>query len=134
MAYNNFTTEKLFTDEDVNIICNNIYEELIVKFSSQTVDTDFAITGTVSKYLQGAGKEDIVVMPFITNNTAFLDFVLGELPKKVNAKGAIKLTDRVQLIFDKVYIEIWYIAAIGTLSTVSNLRVQNTADIPAYIK
>jgi len=133
IAYNNFSTEKVFGNEEVNIICNNIYETILEKFTSSTVNTDFAITGTVAKIIQGAALEDIVVMPFITNNSSMLNFVLNELPEKVNALGAVKLTDRVQLFFNNIYVEIWYNAAIGTLNTVSNLRVQATADIPLYI-
>lgn len=133
MAYNNFTTEKLFEDESINILCNRIWENLILVNDLATVNANFCLTGSPAKIVQGAGASLIKVVPFATGNAEIFTFCSNTLPSLINAKGAIKLTDRVQIVFDNVYFEIWYLTPLGTINTVSNLRVHNTADIPAYI-
>jgi len=133
MAYNNFTTEEVFLDESINILCNRIHEELINSFDGGHINDHFCITGTVAKIIQGAGAEDIVVVAFITDEDDIFDYVGGKLQVLLNPPGAIKFTDRIQMLFENVYVEIWHTVAMGTINTVSNLRVQDTADIPAYI-
>ena len=133
MAYNNFTTEKMFEDESVNVLCNLIYETLIKKFGNATITTDLFITGTVAKIIQGEPVATIKVIPLITDNPAIFEYAKKTLPKKVNALGTIVLTDRSQLIFKKVYIEIWNTNLIGAINTINNFEVQAISDIPPYI-
>lgn len=133
MAYNNFTTEKLFEDESINILCNRLYEALIQFESSAVVNDNVGISGTVSKIIQGAALTPIKVVPFVTDDLKIYNYGITDLVKILGATGTINYKDRVQFIFDNVYLELWYFTSIGTINTVSNLRVQATADIPAYI-
>lgn len=132
MAYNNFTTEKLFTDESINILCNRIYTLIINEYGETIANDNFCLTGSPAKIVQGDPKALIKVVPFITDSEAIFELI-PKIASYLKVTGAIAFTDRIQIVFDNVYFEIWYTETMGTINTVSNLRVHNPADIPAYI-
>ena len=132
MAYNNFTKEKVFSNQNANVNCNLIYNALIDKFDTPLLDTDFCITGTVSKLIQGATLSPINVTPFITSSAAVYNYCSNELPKLLGAT-AVKYKDRVQMVFNTQYFEFWFDDDLGTINTVSGFKVQDTADISPKI-
>lgn len=132
MAYNNYTKQTVFTDESVNSICNKIMDLLHNEFTSVVVDAAFCLTGTVAKIIQSAPDEDIKVIPYITNNEAIYKYCATLLPRFLGAT-AVRLNERIQLNVNGVYFEIWLTDSIGTINTVSDLKVQDPTDIPSDI-
>lgn len=128
MAYDIFTKETVFVNQNINSFCNKIFQNLIDSFTSPTINTSFCVTGTVAKIIQGDPLSDIVVIPFITNNTSIYDYCAKTLPKYLGVT-AIKFKDRIQIKYNQVFFEIWYTDSIGTINTVSGLLVQDPADI-----
>jgi hypothetical protein len=133
MAYDNFTKEQLFTDSNVNILCNRIYNALEAKFTKVTLDASFAITGTVAKIIQGAALSPIEVIPFITNSQTVFDYCAKELPVLLKAR-AVVFKNRVQLDYNGVFLEVWLTNDVKTINEVAAFFVQDTADIPTNIK
>lgn len=133
MAYLNFTKNTIFNRPDVNILCNRIFDVLVNEFTSPTLLAAFCITGTVSKIIQGAALSDIEVIPFITNSSPIFNFCADELPKAIGAT-AVKFKDRIEFDYKGVFFEIWFTDTIGTINTVSDVPVQDVADIPLTIK
>lgn len=132
MSYDNFTVEQLFSDSKVNIICNRIFTYLM-EFNAAPLGTDFLITGTVSKIIQGAALTDISVVAFITESTTLFNYCSIQLPKLINAQ-AFLLKNRVQINYKGIYIEVWLTSSVGASTKIDNFNVQTTANIPSNIK
>lgn len=133
-SYAVFTQEMVFKNEEANILCNRIFNELFEEFTFTEVNEQFAITGKLAKYIQGAGISPIVVVPFITDLKTIFEFCAVEMSKRLGAKGAVVFKNRIQMIYGNIYLEFWFVSDIGTINTISNLPVQDPADIPINIK
>ena len=132
MAYTNFTSEKIFKDPTVNILCNSIFDEITNNFPA-VVSTEFAVTGTLAKIIQGdePASTKILVLPFITINNSIYDYCASDLPKSLGAT-AIKFTDRIQLKYQNIFFEVWKTNTLNVIDS-NKIIVQITADIPANI-
>jgi hypothetical protein len=119
-------------DEGINIVCNRLYEALDLYTDSDIVN-NLCITGTVAKIIQGAPVEEIVVIPFITSAIKIFEYCNDKFQDFVKIDEAIKFQNRTQFIIDGVYFEMWLTDDLGTINTVTNLRVQDPAHIPSYI-
>lgn len=133
MAYSKFTEQKVFADPNINILCNRIYENLTNNFEGKVLSSEFCITGSVARIIQGDALSLIEVIPFITKDVAIYNFCKSSLPKLIGA-SATTLKDRIQLNYKGVFLEIWFTIAIGTINSVTGLAVQDSADIPLNIK
>ncbi|MDC7994481.1 hypothetical protein [Altibacter sp. HG106] len=134
MAYSNFSDERLFLDEGVNIVLNRIYEELEESFPGLTLNDELCITGTLAKIIQGDPAQEIEVVPFITDNENIFSYSYEKLPVLLYKARAVRFKDRVQINLPNVLIEVWKTDDIGTVNVVTGIAVQDPADIPANIK
>ena len=132
MAYNQFTVEKLFEDEAVNILLNRIVEAFKIAFGDTETDADLALTGSVAKMIQGATLAPIKVVPFATSNTEFYDFVKQKLDIVVPPIGSVKFSNVIQFQYQESYVEFWLLDPL-TIITSNNLQVQTEAEIPSDI-
>lgn len=132
MSFSTFTDQQVFDDASVNVLCNRIYENLIQKFGSGTFQDDFCITGTVARIIQGATLEDIKVIAFRTNDSDYFAHLANSLPKAIGAT-ARAFKDRIQMNYKGIYLEFWYAKPIGTINIVTDLAVEDPADIPLNI-
>lgn len=131
--YNNFTVEKLFSNENFNIICNRIVDRIRINNPSVDLNTHFAITGSVSKILQGDSVKDILVLPFITNDNQLFNYIASNLGRDVNAKEVIVFKDRVHLTFKNFLVEIHLVENLNRLVQVNNFNLQHKDDVPSEI-
>lgn len=131
-TYSNFSDEKIFTNTSVNILCNQVFHFITEEFLN-SVDTDFALTGTLAKILNGdvAASTPVKVIPFITSNTTIYDYCAKSLPKLLNGT-AIKFKDRIQLKVNDFLLEVW-ITDLLVITESHTINCQTTADIPANI-
>lgn len=132
--YNNFTVEKLFSNENFNIICNRVLDRIRVNNPSVDLNVHFAITGSVSKILQGEPTKEILVMPFITNNNQLFNYIASNLGSDANAKEVVVFKDRVHLTFKDFLIEIHLVQNLNRLVQVNNFNLQHKDDVPSVIK
>lgn len=133
MAYDKYTTETVFTNQNINAVCNSILQFLIDEFTLSEIETKFCLSGTVAKIIQGATTEEITVIPYVTKDLNIFSFCSNKLPKLINA-SAVKLNDRVQLNYNGFYFEVWYESALGIINTVTGIQVEDPADISLKIK
>lgn len=131
--YNNFTVEKLFSNENFNIICNRIVDRIRINNPSVDLNTHFAITGSVSKILQGDSVKDILVLPFITSDNQLFNYIASNLGRDVNAKEVIVFKDRVHLTFKNFLVEIHLVENLNRLVQVNNFNLQHKDDVPSEI-
>jgi hypothetical protein len=131
--YNNFTVEKLFSNENFNIICNRIVDRIRVNNPSLNLNTHFAITGSVAKILQGDSVKDILVMPFITSDNQLFNYIASNLGRDVDAKEVIVFKDRVHLTFKNFLVEIHLVENLNRLVQVNNFNLQHKDDVPSEI-
>lgn len=131
MSYDNFTKQKVFSDELINILCNRIYENIQNNFSVKT--NNFCTTGSVAKIIQGQPLVEIPVIAFITDDTEIFKHIATKMAQFLGGTS-VALKNRVQIEANNVFVEFWYTNAIGTINTVSTISVQDLADIPTNIK
>lgn len=131
MDYNNYTVQEVFSSALTNNICNIITGSIKEAFPGNFA-TDFCLTGTVAKIINGASATPVKVIPFITSDLKIFNYFKTEISKKLGV-GAITFSDRIQLNYNGIYFEMWLTNDIGTINTVTTLQVQATADIPSNI-
>lgn len=133
MAYNLYTSEQVFTDNNINAICNAMFDALITEFSENTLNQKFAVTGSVAKIIQGAANTPVYVIPFITNDVAVYDFLHNNISSIILTEGVIGFTDHFQVITSRVYIEFWKTQSVLTLIDSNGIFSQSQIEIPNYI-
>ncbi len=134
MAYTKFLDEAVFADANANIYCNRIYELLEASFPGMTLNQVFCLTGTPAKIIQGASVEEITVIPFITDQDSIFDYFGTKLSEALGAQGAVYLSESIQVVIsNELFVELWLTSPIGTINTVTNIDVQDPADIPSHI-
>ncbi|WP_026755016.1 hypothetical protein [Sediminibacter sp. Hel_I_10] len=132
MAFDNFTKQQLFVNQDYNVILNQIYDILINEFTAATLNAAFCISGSLAKEIQGSTAKEITVIPFVTINAAIFKYFGRPLAKALGTT-AILYKDRVQMTYRNVALECWLETAIGTINNESGIYVQDPADVPAKI-
>lgn len=134
MSYSKFTDNEVFADPGVNVLCNRIMQSFTdVGLDVKIVEENFCLTGTVAKIIQGAALTDILVIPFITDNSSYYLHCAKAMPKAIGAT-AVQLKEVIQIKYKSVFIEVWYTNDVGRINTVTDLPVQDTAEIPSNIQ
>ncbi|WP_417237181.1 MULTISPECIES: hypothetical protein [Flavobacteriaceae] len=131
MAYSTFTDQEVFTDERANNLCNIIMQMFTDKFPGD-VDTKLCLTGTVSKIIQSAPLEPVKVIPFITTSKDMFDYCKTTIAPYLKAK-IVTYKDRIQITYQDIFVELWLTGSIGTIKTITDLKVQDFANIPPNI-
>lgn len=134
MTYTTFLDEQVFANPMANVVCNRIYEEMLKSTAEVVLNTKFCLTGTAARIIQGASSEEIKTISFITDDLELFTYFGLVMSKSVGAQGAVILSESIQMKFnDEIFIELWYTDTMGTINTVTNLKVQDPADIPVHI-
>ncbi|AXP79157.1 hypothetical protein CJ739_57 [Mariniflexile rhizosphaerae] len=132
MAYDLYTTEGVFVDNNINAMCNAIMDALINQFDAPTVNAAFGLTGSTAKIIQGEPNVYIHVVPFITNSLPIYDYLKANINTMVQVDGVIQFTDRFQVITPRAYIEVWFKSPL-TLVDTNGIFSENKANIANYI-
>lgn len=130
MAYVLFSTREVFANEQANVICNIIMNEL-EKSGIASVSTKMALTGTPAKIMQGASSTECPVIPFITTSDDIYNYFAGAIANKLKGK-IIKLRNRIQMDVNGIYVELWKTASL-TIVEVDTIQLQDDAEIPSNI-
>lgn len=131
MAYSTFTDEAVFTDERANNLCNIIMQMMTTEFP-QSVSTKLCITGTLAKIIQGDPLTDLKVIPFITDDLKMLEYFKTHIATYLKA-NTVTYKNRIQLTYQGIFVELWLTTPSLNINTVTNLNVQDPADIPINI-
>ena len=133
MAYSKYTTEVVFADHNLNVICNTILNALETEFDKVDVDTDFGITGTVAKIIQADPLVAVKGIAFATSNQAMFDYLKANMSKILKITGLIKFSDFMQVITTRLNIEVWMRESPITLIDTNGIFSEDKTEIPAYI-
>lgn len=133
MGYSLYTTEKVFANESANIICNQIMQTLIDKFTEPTLNGLFGVTGTVAKIIQGATNEDVKCIAFATHDEDVFTLFRTDVLKAIKHTGSILYNDKIEIITPILNIECWFRESEITLINTSGIYGEDDAEIPAYI-
>ncbi len=133
MAYQLYTTEVVFTDHNINAICNLLIDHLETKYSANILNTKFGVTGSVARMIQGAANVPIPVIAFVTNDVAYYDYLRNNIQNFLPVDGVIDFSDRIQIITSYVYIEIWNKTGALTLINSNGIISEVKSQIPNYI-
>ena len=132
MAYDKYSTEVVFFDENLNVLCNALYEFL------GTVDpwnvTQLALSGVPARIVNGdTSFSSFRCIPFITANQALYD-ALNDIIKQVwPVATRLVFKDRIQVVIYEVYFEFWISdSAILTLDK-NGIITQDSDQIPTNL-
>lgn len=132
--HSNFTDQRLFENQDYNVICNRIIYNIQRTLPEEDITASLALTGTVSKIIQGAPLTPVEVTPFITNSTAIFSYASTNLPADAGALMAQNYKNVVQLTFTSFLVELHFTNDIKRLLQISGFTVQHQEDIPTNIR
>lgn len=132
MAYNLYTSEAVFADNNINAMCNAIMDALINQFTAPTVNAAFGLTGTAAKIMQGDPNVSIYVIAFITSDTAMYNFIKANISSMIATQGVIEFTDRIQVITTRTYLEFWNKTPLSLVNT-NGIYAETKANIANYI-
>ncbi|WP_417200144.1 hypothetical protein [Bizionia sp.] len=133
MAYNLYTTEKVFANESLNIICNQIMQALEEKFTGGTLDDKFGVTGTVAKIIQGDSLEPVKCIAFATSDVDVFTLCRTDVLKAIKHKGTVFYNDKIEITTEKLNIEVWLRNTGITLIETNGIYGEDKTEIPAYI-
>jgi len=133
MAYNTYTTEKVFANESYNIICNQIMQALETKFTGGTLDALFGVTGTVAKIIQGDSLEPVKCIAFATSDTDVFTLCRTDVLKAIKHIGSVLYDDKIEITTANLNIEIWKRTSAITLINTNGIYGEDKTEIPAYI-
>lgn len=106
MAYDKYSTEKVFSSELVNILCNKILDKVYVDFPGS--QTKLVATNELAKIIQGAPVTDLKVVPFVTNDSDIYAYLVNSIAGILNVETQLSFLNRIQVVTAQCYFEIWY--------------------------
>ena len=107
MAYDKFSTQKVFRNPSANILCNKILDDITTQFSANSL----AVSGEVSKMIQGQALADAKVIPFITADPDVYNYLFKNLQSILPVLTQLSFKNRIQVVSDVAYFEFWFDAA-----------------------
>lgn len=105
----NYITNKIFTDNRINIIADRLFYYLDEKYTFDFVKEKIVLSGHCAAILQDAEVSQTasnVVFYCVDSDT--YNFLLLEVSKILEPKMCIKFKERILLDFDFLKIEIWF--------------------------
>ena len=121
MAYDKFSTQKVFKNPAANILCNKILEEITTQFT----DTALVASGEVSKMIQGQALADAKVIPFITADADVYNYLFKNLQSMLPVLTQLSFKNRIQVVTDVAYFEFWYDAALAAPVSVNGIYCED---------
>lgn len=134
-TYNAFTSEKVFTNEEINIFSNKLFVALYEKFKTIiTVEERFVLTGKAASIIQGATLIELLTVSFITDDLDIYLFLAENLFELFPDYKTQVYSQSIQIEALDVNIEIWRTDDIVDITVVNDIYCQTSANIPSYIE
>jgi len=124
-----YSTNKIFTDSNVNALLDRLYYEVATALPEVNFDTKLCLTGRAAAQLQGAAAVPCKNLVLLTSDAGVFTFAGGSLPKKMNATGAIRMQARIIFYLPALVLELWYQPGIIKIETVSGIKCQDILEI-----
>ncbi len=112
MAYEVYSTQKVFSNELVNIYCNRILDAVHTEFAAS--ETQLVAEGDLSRMIQGMAAAELPVIPFVTNDQNIYNYLVKNLQSILSVETQISFKNRIQVVTSQAYIEIWFEVFSGT--------------------
>ena len=132
MAYSLYTSEGVFADPSINVICNKIIDALETQFGSGPLNADFGVTGTVAKIIQGDPLTDVKGVAFACSDETIYNYIKANIGSIIKTTGVIKYSNFMQVITSRVNIEFWYRDSAITLIDTNGIFSEDKTEVPAY--
>lgn len=106
MGYELYSTEKVFKNDLVNILCNQILDRIHTEFPGS--ETKLVATMDLAKIIQGEPLVELPVITFVTNDSAIYGYLVQNLQGIINIETQLSFTNRIQAVTAQAYFEFWY--------------------------
>jgi hypothetical protein len=134
MIYTAFTDKEVFTDPAINAVMNVVFTDMIAEFTDVEVGTKLALSGSVSKVIQGVLSSDdaLSVLPLRTSSEDIFNFFIANGSRWFGVPVMV-YPDRCTIAWSRVYVELWLSESALTIEEVDLLLCENHATIPSNI-
>jgi len=117
MAYDLYSTEKVFSNELANILCNKVLDNVFATYPGS--ETKLVATNELAKILQGDPLTALPVITFVTNDTLIYGYLSQKLQQIITVQTQVSFKNRIQVVTAVAYFEFWYDAAFVTAINVN---------------
>lgn len=132
MAYELYSTKKVFSIEALNVACNKLVNAVLEEFTI-TATNSFCITGDVARAIAGEEVSPIKCIAFITDREAIYKYFVANLEKLVKGTGRFVYTNRIQYRLPDCCLEIWLATEELTVVDAEGIIYQDLEQIPENI-
>lgn len=105
MAYDNFSTQKVFSNELVNIYSNKILDNVLNNFEAS--EAKFMVKGELSGIIQGAALSELPAVQFVTNDAAVYNHLVKNLQAIISVDTQLSFQNRIQVVTSYAFFEFW---------------------------
>ena len=127
MAYETYSTEKVFSTELLNILCNKILDKVHTDFPGS--ETKLVAEGELARIIQGEPLTPLPVISFVTNDAAIYDYLVKNLKSIISVQTQLSFKDRIQVVTSLAYFEFWYDLTFVSSVNVSGLYCRNITEL-----
>jgi hypothetical protein len=106
MAYDLYSTEKVFSNELANILCNKVLDNVFATYPGS--ETKLVATNQLAKMLQGDPLTALPVIPFVTNDALIYGYLVQKLQQIITVQTQVAFQNRVQVVTSVAYFEFWF--------------------------
>ena len=129
MAYEAFSTEKVFNNELANIICNKILDNLDNNFENGS--TKLVTNHSLAKILQGDPLEELSAVSFATKSSDVYDYLVKNLNNVISLNTLLAFQNRIQVETNVCFIEFWFEPAMGEPVMVNGIACRDINELNA---
>jgi len=126
MAYDKFSTEKVFSDELVNILSNKLINRVTTEFSVDKL----VPYGDLAIIINGSAVSPLPVVAFATPDAAVYNWLVKNLQDIINVQTQLSFKNRIQIVTLQAYFEIWFdeTATATAITGPYNIPLEDTPD------
>ncbi len=127
MAYEQYTIEKVFNNDLVNILCNKILDRIHTEFPAS--ETKLVATMDLAKIIQGAPLVELPVVTFVTNDMPIYGYLVQKLQQIISVETQLSFTNRIQVVTAQAHFEFWYDAAFVNAVNVNGVYARDILEL-----
>lgn len=127
MAYEQYSTEKVFKNDLVNILCNKILDRIHTEFPGS--EAKLVATMDLAKIIQGAPLEELPVVTFVTNDLPIYGYLVQKLQQIITVQTQLSFTNRIQVVTAQAHFEFWYDTSFVNAVNVNGVYARNINEL-----
>lgn len=126
MAYTAYSTQKVFYNELVNILCNKVLDNVHSNFASS--EAKLVASDDLSRMIQGDAVAELPVVSLVTNDSEIYKHLVLELENIISVQTQLSFKNRIQAVTPYAYFEFWYDAAMAATVNINGIYCRDYSE------